>query len=550
MKIFQRTHNVFIRNTFLLITAAWLITISFIIDNYWSGASSIESIQQLIQRDIHQKQDEFDGIAHDTALINKLATRNYDETLLKEYTDKEIYFFINRVNPFLEEVPLFWNTQVIQPDANTSLLGEGTHFARLVNGWYVIQTHIRDVQDGTKLKIIGLIPVKWQYYTDYRYLENSFHAMENIENRFDINRMAGAASVKDKVGNVLFYLQQKNDATVVTNNIFAIWLRIIAALFVLLYIHVIATNIVAKKGILRGFLFLFITVFVLRSISYFLPIPLNLRQLELFDPAIYGSNFILRSLGDLFINALLFTWIILFLRHHLHGRKLTISPGPPKQKFALLAAFSLLIIITTLTVGHIIRSLVADSQISFDVVNFFSLNVYSVIGFIVLSFLMAGYFFLMQMFVHLASQVVKGELYLLYIAIAVLGLLLIGLRIGTTYVSFDLMLIVWLLAFISLLRYSFLSLIGPRIISSRFIFWTFFFSLSITIVIVTKNKEKELENRKHFAENLAIRADPSSDRLMNIVLSDFRNSFLSENFNRLRNASQNKFLKDSIINKV
>ena len=41
---------------------------------------------------------------------------------------------------------------------------------------------------------------------------------------------------------------------------------------------------------------------------------LNLRQFELFDPSIYSSSFVLKSLGDLLINSFLFCWIILFVR--------------------------------------------------------------------------------------------------------------------------------------------------------------------------------------------------------------------------------------------
>jgi len=33
---------------YILLTAAWFITISFIIDNYWSGNSSIDVVQKNI----------------------------------------------------------------------------------------------------------------------------------------------------------------------------------------------------------------------------------------------------------------------------------------------------------------------------------------------------------------------------------------------------------------------------------------------------------------------------------------------------------------------
>jgi signal transduction histidine kinase len=87
-----------------------------------------------------------------------------------------------------------------------------------------------------------------------------------------------------------------------------------------------------------------------------------------------------------------------------------------------------------------------------------------------------------------------------------------------------------------------------KLVSSRFIFWVFFFSVSITSVIVFQNRIKELEERKHFAENLANKADPSGPVIVNIILKDFRNEYLSDIFYRFKKPYQNRFLKDSLIN--
>ena len=85
-------------------------------------------------------------------------------------------------------------------------------------------------------------------------------------------------------------------------------------------------------------------------------------------------------------------------------------------------------------------------------------------------------------------------------------------------------------------------------VSSKFIFWVFFFSVSITAVIVFQNRTKELDERKHFAENLANKADPSGPVIVSIILKDFRNDYLSDIFDRFKDPYQNRFLKDSLIN--
>ena len=80
-----------------------------------------------------------------------------------------------------------------------------------------------------------------------------------------------------------------------------------------------------KKNFYKGVIFLAGFIVVLRIASYYLPIPLNLRQFDLFNPNIYGSNSILRSLGDLLINAIVFLWLILFVRHYIQEENITIK---------------------------------------------------------------------------------------------------------------------------------------------------------------------------------------------------------------------------------
>ncbi len=114
------------------------------------------------------------------------------------------------------------------------------------------------------------------------------------------------------------------------------------------------------------------------------PDVLDLRQFELFDPAIYGSSFVLSSLGDLLINSLLFTWIVVFINRRFDTSR--INPyGEAWKNWMLLCVILTAQVIFTFTFAGIVQSLVADAQISFNVTNFFSLTQYSFIGFVILA---------------------------------------------------------------------------------------------------------------------------------------------------------------------
>ncbi|MEP6596795.1 MAG: HAMP domain-containing sensor histidine kinase [Ginsengibacter sp.] len=535
-------------NAYLLIAAAWAVTIAFIIDNYWSGTSTPEIVQKTIQRDIQKKQKDFETFCTDTSLIKKLALNQYSEAFLKQIEKKEYFIFIYNIQNDITDSCVFWSTQVVQPDSSIIESGNASYTSKLLNGWYIINKKIVAGAGSGNYKIISLIPVKWDYYVSNKYLTNSFTAVNGIENDYDVSLKPTDISIKSLHGNTLFYLQSTSSNKIVHNNTVALWLKIIAALLVLMFIHIAANFVVGKQGLWRGFLTLFIPVIILRILSYYIPIPLNFRQLELFDPGVYGSNFILRSLGDLLINSLIFVWFVLFLRYHLKEISFNAKPVTRKKKITIITCITLLMILLTFLCGHIVRSLVADSQISFDVINFFTLSIYSIVGFIVLCCVATGYFFLFQILSFTLNPFIKNESYLLYFSLSLSGLLVVSFSFGSPYVSFDLLLLLWLLLFVFLMDKNYHSLLAARIISSRYVFWIFFFSISITSIIVLENKKKELVFRKRFAENLSNKADPVSERMLNFLVTDFANGFLSEVFPQFKTESQNRHIKDSLIN--
>jgi len=49
-----------INNSYLLATAAWLITISFIIDNYWSDKSSDAAVKKRIESYVQKQEEDYD----------------------------------------------------------------------------------------------------------------------------------------------------------------------------------------------------------------------------------------------------------------------------------------------------------------------------------------------------------------------------------------------------------------------------------------------------------------------------------------------------------
>ncbi len=531
-----------IRHSYLLIIAAWLITISFIIDNYLSGNSSVAAVRHKIESHLQKQEKDVEKLMANAEVTGPISNNSYDEAILLKLTDKKYFVYRYFINDIGHKQLIFWNTQTVLPSAEILSSYDSSGFSQLENGYYVW----RKIKAASGISVV-LIPVKWNYFVTNAYLKNSFVAGEELENKYDISVQPNNTAVRSIHGNTLFYLTEKSTNIIPKSNLTAVWLKVLAVIFLLFFIHLTAAFTAIHHSLVKALLFLVPLVFVLRLFSYFSPLPLNLRQFELFDPSIYGSSIVLRSLGDLLINSALFTWLVLFVHYHLQGKNVDISNKKPLFKWLIIAAVCIVLLASTFTLGQIIRSMVADSQISFDVINFFTLNIYSVIGFVVLCCLTIGYFLLSQILMYFLRQVFPKIFPGLYLAVTIGGLIYLTFQLSITNARFELFVLAWLLLYLLLLNTTKLSLSTRKIVSTRLTFWLFFFSVTITAVIVLENSKKELRNREHYAETLSTKADPSSETLLNTLLTDFRNEYLAANFYRFSSEPSNLFFKDSLV---
>ncbi len=392
MKYLPNIRGFFSNHIYLLLLAAWFLTLAVIIETYWSPNSSAKGVQKKISTYINDAENEFRLLVSEQGFIEKVTDAGYDADLINILARKKYFLFVYKNDTSSSPRLLFWNTQQVLPTAALPELRESHGLVLLQNGYYVWNNFTKG--DVTALL---LIPVKWNYIITNEYLQNGF-ALPDISEEYDITFERGkGVGVKSVYGKQLFSILKKFDSPTVNNNLIAVVLGIISVILILFFIHIVASKM-ALENVLKGIGFFMISVILIRVGSYFLPAPFNFRQFELFDPVVYGSNDIQRSLGDLLINSLLFVWFIFFLRTHLK-EDLLYKWKNSQWKWLLMFTGCLLIVLTTFTCSNIIRSLITDSQISFEVINFFTLNIYSVIGFAVLSCIAIGYYFLGQMIV-------------------------------------------------------------------------------------------------------------------------------------------------------
>lgn len=497
----KKIQSFLLRNGYLLISAAWLITLAFLINNYWWYTSSPSNVQQLLEKNIRKRETRFKKMASDTALMQRLLNRNYGAKELKELTgkDEDFYLFFYKGN-----WQTFWTTNQIALDSSINKLPEGVYFRQLKSGYYEI---IRKDLGGDAY-VLCFIPVKEQYYFSNPYLPDRFYQLPRISNQYSINQENIGLPIKSITGKILFSIQYFSGAPDHQSTWLSGILLALAIVCVLIFINQFALYLEKRTNAWWGFLFLCVLLFLMRALSYWTSFPFDYENYPLFDATIYASNQILRSLGDLLINIILIGWIILYAYNQL-GEELRVSRSLSKVKRMLLMLLASLVTFYIVSFGAgIIRGLVINSRISFDVTDFFSLNIYSFIGFVILGLLGFCFFFLFPIINCLLSRLSDNNFLFKYIVLGASGLIWLVLQMFQETHSYTLGVMLWCAFYIYLLDLTDQRL-GRKFSMERFILWLIVLTSTITAIMVFYNSRRELAYRQQLAIRLTKQKDPT-----------------------------------------
>lgn len=499
----------FLRNGYLLIIAAWLFTFAFLFNNYWSYYSSPHGVQRSLEGDIRERQQSFADLVADSAAVEALLNGTYSEKTLQDIYRKDYYVFAyDSTNEGLQL--RFWSTSNVAPPLQPALT-EGVSFRRLANGYYVMLC--REVLP--QRFVVGLLPVKQEFAITNDYLGNQFYGRPAIGREYAIHQRPPGLPVLDMNDRILFYLFYNPGLQEPSPSLMSMLLLAVGCICVLIFINLFATLMARRMTPLWGFLFLLSVVLLFRVLSYLYNFPVDLRSLNLFNPWIYAKDDVFKSLGDLLLNVLLAFWLILFFRQHVR----TIHPPVVRtkwQSWLIIGAAGLVMFIVGQFLLDLIRSLVIDSRISYDVTNFFSLNEYSVIGSMSLGFIAISFLFFSQIVNYLLNQLTDFQYRSKYVSLAVVGLVWLAFRINAPDLSASVAFMFWLLGYVILLDLLELRF-SQRSSTLPFIVWMLMMTVTTSAVLIYYNNQKELSNRKHVAMDLSRQRDPYLETLLNDV---------------------------------
>lgn len=530
----------------LLSAAIVLFALSYIFNTIYTDKSSIIVEKRNAENYLHRLQKNFDSFLEDTSIVLKLIQNTESEEEFRSVVGKPYGIFLYAVNRYGVLSMNFWSTQLILPPPETYPLEKLEEYRKLQNGQYLVIKKTGQYREHTVMAY-AMIPVQSDFYLNTANLPSEIFFSETADKRVVLKQEETPYPVRSLSGTTLFYLDKKIVGAVPYNSTLTLVLRLGGIVFLLLFIHLLAESLARRKRLWGGIAFLGIMLFVIRAITYIFPSLLNLRQFELFDPTIYGSNIIQRSLGDLLFNAIFFCWFIMFTWSKVQRIE---TPGSRRPMWMRWTAgiFSLcLLIYSTFILASVIRSIVADSRISFDVTDFSSLTIYTAVGFFVLACISLSYYYFTQLLFRIIFPLFKENTWPIYFAIGFAGLIYLTVRSGDPTVLFYIPVLAWLLLYTWLVNRRGLILYNIRINIAGILFWIFVFSVSISAIMVSENKRTEWAKRKIYAEKLAEQTDPVSEKELSISTEYLDSDFFADNFNRFHDSVENRSLKDSII---
>ncbi|MBI5858704.1 MAG: GHKL domain-containing protein [Sphingobacteriales bacterium] len=540
--------NILWSKNILLIAAILFFVLSFFLNKLYNGRSSVTQEVNRAERYLNRQQKDFEDLLNDSSRVNKLLGNTESLREFSGLAAKSYSFFLYSINEFGDSRMRFWNDQLVAPSPELLSANDGEYFLHLPNGWYLCIKKSGIVNDVFSQGVsYALIPVRSEFFIETDYLPRQFAYSKTAAKKVLISEKVTDFPVRSLSGKTLFYLDKKTTAAVSYNDWRTNLLRFSAALFLLIFIYLLAESIVKKRGVWKAILFFSCSLILFRLITYFFPSIFNLRQFELFNPVIYGSNLVQRSLGDLLVNAVLFCCIVLFAWSKLQHRE-NLSEGFSVRLKWTAGIFSLcLLIFSTFILATVIKSLVADSKISFDVTNFFGLNLYTVIGFFVLACLSLSYYYLTQLLFGFIFPLFPHRKLFIYFSIGLAGLTYLTISPGHQSVVFYIPVLCWLMIYTWLANRGGVIFNKIRINIAGILSWIFIFSVSISAIMFTENSKVEWDKRKRMADKLAVQTDPSSERLMSIAIQYLDDDFLRDNFYRFADPEKGKILRDSII---
>lgn len=454
----------------------------------------------------------------------KTGEENFD-TWFAEYTQKKLVptDFSAQLD-YLTEHPLaghwmllkgkkvvFWNDNRIGQE-ELSLLPPNSGMVELNNGlFYCKYVTINDSINGRYF-----LPVRDSYSIENKYLSNDFALQfDGISSIRMLSADRTGQAVHASDGSVLFTigLNSSQRSLLLASHEYDSGIAfLLAILFAILLFFIKIDEKQVRIRPYRGLLEFVLVLAVIRFLLFRFRDKIGLQAVELFDPQIFASHWLLPSLGDLVLHLGVILMVIAYLfRYRAVYDKVFVALQPRLRYWPVQLLFVLLTVLFFMVSLLICRDLVFSSDIPIGLDQFFDFNLYTYLA--VLLYILficinvATYYFLSK---YMLWQMSAGRLFLLYLSTLSLIWLMFSFTGEMVWLKQYAYLWVMLLVLLYVFRSRFFK--GIRLFQLLLLCWCTFVGFQISEALLRKQTEK--------ARSLARKIYAPDDRVAVYMLLD------------------------------
>jgi signal transduction histidine kinase len=463
-----------------------------------------ERMANAINKDFQHRADVWAGFSIEKDLIRRI----YSDSLTPQEVAR-INHFPFHFYCYDNDTLHYWNSNSVIAVNSDTALGRAV-IVHNEKGVFIQKCVKPDFLPGNK-RIVVLFPVLITYPLENEYLKSHFVASDYIPVKTRIqspDKHAPDAYPIARDNIPVFYLHfNHSDIQKWTPDALFIMLLIAAILATISWVQLMTIHLTRNRSFLAGLLIILAIIAIIKVLLYNYGLPFNLDTLTFFSPRLYASSKYLSSFGDLFIDCLCVLWLVVFITRQTPYKSYFNNLKINWLRYLVTVAISLALTAYVFLFVNVIRSLVLDSSISFDVSHFYAINVYTILGLLVIGTITGISCLIIYLLnIQLRQLVLNKWAKLLLAAIVSTCYLLLAGKAGDL---FSWSLTGWLLLFLVIMDIRNLTLVSD-LFEPHMIFWAVFICVFCTGILQYFNQIKEREARIAFVERLS----PHRDNVM------------------------------------
>ena len=366
-----------------------MVFLAIVVRGFFLSQVSPEKVTLNFTRILQQKErllsDAMDRIKHDSFQLRDHNQVKLERAIQELFKRNGILVFV-----YDKDSLIYWSSNSVAVPLTLSGMPEKNYryFDKQNNGWY----ETRWKRDSSRV-YLGKILIKNQYLFENEYLKNSFERNFEVPEGTEIDTKVGRNTIFSTEGKFLFSLKIPIDPDLSQVQIFILFLIYFTA-FILLLVSLYKAYCRFENNFSSRVLFLLsfsVNIILIRIVQFYFQFPAVLYESKLFGPGSFSSSLFLPSLGDFLVNSIL----LLFLSYVFFRQSFPLFNILKKGKnIRFSIAFLLLLILMAgfLLVIDVVRDLVLNSTIPFNLQDISSLDFSSFLGCIIVSAVFLSFF--------------------------------------------------------------------------------------------------------------------------------------------------------------